>query len=103
MVHKKKNDVIDDLLSGKNDPAAASGVEELDCLIYRSLSDISAGDLAAKTWEETRDNVTIQVWEEKAKICVKMPPDTRAAVSMKKIADIALNAILKELKKEEES
>jgi len=102
MGDKKKKDVIDDLLSGKVEPSGTPGVEELDCLIYRSLSDISEDDLAAKTWEETRDNVTIQVWEKQAKIRVKMPPDTRAAVSMKRIADIALKAILKELKKEEQ-
>lgn len=86
---------------GKSSEDAA---KELDCLIYRSFKDDGeqpSEENGANFWEASKENISVQVWEEKAKIRVKVTPKIKGNISMKRIASIAVDAILKELKKEE--
>ena len=57
-------------------------------------------DPDGKFWQASKENVSVQVWEGKAKIKVRVSPGEKT-ISMKRIADIAVNAILEELKKED--
>lgn len=105
MGENKKKDVMDDLLSGKDEGEQFPEMEELNCLIYRSADDEIElevpGPENGKSWKLSRDNVTIQVWESKAKIRIKVSRETRGNISIDRIANIAMDAIVEELKKEE--
>jgi hypothetical protein len=96
----KKNDIMFNILVGHGEEFSAR-VKELDCLIYKT--DPSAKDDLPEegAWHASKDNVSVQVWEGKAKIKVKVSPGKKGNISMKRIADIAVNAILEELKKED--
>ncbi|WP_299978856.1 hypothetical protein [Desulfobacula sp.] len=99
----QKKDIIDYILADRGEEFAAR-VEGLDCLIYRNdlgLKDEIIEDHDGKIRQILKENVFVQVWEGKAKIRVKVSPGKKETFSMKKIADIAVNAILDELKKEE--
>jgi len=101
-MNHKKIDIMDDILEGHSSDFAAP-VEALDCLIYRSDSGIKdeiPGNHGEKTWQASKDNVSVQVWDGKAKIKVKVSQGKKT-ISMKQIAKIAVNAIVKELKKED--
>jgi hypothetical protein len=101
----KKKDVMEDLLSGKDDGEKFPEMDELNCLIYRTADDDVEAGLPEpeidKSWELSRDNVTIQVWESKAKIRIKVSREARGTISIDRIANIAMDAIVEELKKEE--
>ena len=100
-MHKKK-DIIDYILADHGEEFSAR-VKDLDCLIYRNdfnRKDEIIEDQDGKVWQILKENVFIQVWEGKVKIRVKVSPGEKENVSMKKIADIAANAILEEFKKE---
>lgn len=108
MVSKKKSkksppkDIMDNILTGK-DPDPEDLARELDCIIYKNGADSEALDFPEKRdnfWEATKGNVSVQVWEEKAKIRVRVSPFKKGHASMKRIASIAVDAILEELKKE---
>jgi hypothetical protein len=98
-----KNDVMEDILGCPGDEFAA-GVKELDCLIYKNVPNLKNNlpetKEGGRTWESSKENVSVKVWEDKAKIKVKVSPGNKKQISMKRIADIAMNAILEELKKE---
>ncbi|MBU1340447.1 MAG: hypothetical protein KKE44_07905 [Proteobacteria bacterium] len=99
----KKNDIMYNILVGHGDEFAAC-VEELDCLIYKNDLGSKNGmlqDQDTRIWQASKDNVSVQVWEGKAKIKVKVSPGKKENISMKRIAQIAVNAILEELKKED--
>ncbi len=102
----EQNDVMDSILSGKtNGPADVA--RELDFLIYKSSGGDDSGNSIdsrpedVNFWQASKENISVQVWEERAKIRVKVSPRNMGCVSMKRIASIAVDAILKELKKEE--
>ncbi|MCD4721499.1 MAG: hypothetical protein K8S13_16800 [Desulfobacula sp.] len=98
----KKKDIMDNILVGHGEEFAAR-VEELNCLIYRNESGLKneiSEDPDGKFWQASKENVSVQVWEGKAKIKVRVSPGEKT-ISMKRIADIAVNAILEELKKED--
>ena len=103
MAKGKQKDIIDEILSGKDDKQSPE-LEALDYLIYRSADDLPNGssetETGETTWEESRGNVSIQVWKSKAKIRVKASPEIKKTLSISRIATIAMNAILEELKKE---
>ncbi|NOX33475.1 MAG: hypothetical protein GXP56_07025 [Deltaproteobacteria bacterium] len=93
--------MMDNILDGQGDDLAAR-VEELDCLIYKNdpnLKDEMPDD--HKIWQSSKENVSVQVWEGRAKIKVKVSPGKKENISMKRIASIAVNAILEELEKED--
>ena len=99
---RKKSDIMDNILEGFGSDFAAP-VEELDCLIYKKDSDIKDEILennGEKTWKASKENVSVQVWEGKAKIKVKVS-EGKKKISMEQIARVAVNAIVKELKKED--
>ena len=101
MASKKQKDLIDEILSG-GDESASPETKALDCLIYRNDSDLpeeTSGE-EGNYYEKSSKNVTVRVWDSKAKIRVKVSPDNRAAISIERIADLIMDAILKELKKE---
>ena len=94
---------MDNILEGLGSDFAAP-VEELDCLIYKKDFGIRANEseeYGEKTWQASKDNVSVQVWEGKAKIKVKVSSGKKRNVSMKRIARVAVDAILEELKKED--
>jgi len=101
MSKKKQKDIIDDILSGKEESTSPE-MDALDCLIYRDDSDLTAEESGSKEefYEESRENITVRVWDSKAKIRIKVSPETRASISIKRIAELVMDAILKELKKE---
>ncbi|MEA1967166.1 MAG: hypothetical protein U9N77_02975 [Thermodesulfobacteriota bacterium] len=101
MTKKKQKDIIDDLLSGK-DQRISPEIKALDCLIYRRDSDLPEDEQVKEEccYEKTRENVTVKVWEAQAKIRVRVSPETKSNLSIKRIADLVMEAILKELKKE---
>nr|NJM03010.1 hypothetical protein [Desulfobacula sp.] len=99
----KKKDIMDSILVGHGDEFA-SRVEELNCLIYKNgheSMDETPEDREGRVWQASKDNVSVQVWEDKAKIRVKVSSLSKKTLSMKRIADVAVNAILEELKKED--
>lgn len=101
---QKKKDIMDNILVGYGDDEFAGRVEELNCLIYKSDLDFKEElleDLDGKIWQASKENVSVKVWEGKAKIKVKVSSGKKRSISMKRIARVAVNAILEELKKED--
>ncbi|OQY53468.1 MAG: hypothetical protein B6230_00100 [Desulfobacteraceae bacterium 4572_89] len=98
----KKKDIMDHILAG-NDEEIASRTRELDCLIYRSDEEELEKESARnkeKSWKISKDNVSVEIWESRAKIKVRLSQRTDKDISMERIASIAVDAILEELKKE---
>ncbi len=98
-----KKDIMDNILGGHGNDFAGR-VGELDCLIYKNDPEVKnelLEDSNKKIWQASKKNVSVQVWEDKAKIKVKVSPGKKESISMKRIANIAVNAILEELKKED--
>ena len=98
----KKKDIMDSILD-HNDEEFAGRTRELDCLIYRSEDGIKTEKVAGQeeeSWKISKDNVSVEIWEGKAKINVRVSPGTGPNISMKRIASIVVDAILEELKKE---
>jgi len=103
----KDKDIIDIILSG-NDDKSAPEIKELDCLIYRNGVDMpkTGGDLSQTDIEKgtpfriSKKNVSVEVWKSKIKIRVRVSPESKGNISIERIANVAVDAILKELKKE---
>ena len=101
----KKKNVMDSLL-GTDDKAFDGSTKELDCLIYRGSTNesksILPGQIPNPSWTESRGNVSVEIWEGRAKIRIKVSGDDNAHVSMRKLASIAVDAIMAELQKEKD-
>ncbi|MCP4717848.1 MAG: hypothetical protein GY860_00190 [Desulfobacteraceae bacterium] len=98
----KKKDIMDSIL-GHDDKEFANKTRELDCLIYRHIDGIDKErlvDRPEESWKISKDNVSVEIWEGKANVHVRVAPETGPPISMKRIASIVVDAILKELKKE---
>lgn len=100
----QKKDIMGRILAG-NDEGLEGRTRALDCLIYRSESgdpeDTPFFGPSEDSWKVSKDNVSVEVWESKAKIRMRVSLGKNRQVSMKRIASIAVDAILKELKKED--
>ncbi|MCP3941354.1 MAG: hypothetical protein GY710_07710 [Desulfobacteraceae bacterium] len=99
----KKKDIMGSIL-GHNDEEFANKTRELDCLIYRTDDGKYKKAVVRQTDESvkvSKDNVSVEIWEGKAKINVKISSGAGPGISMKRIASIVVDAILEELKKEE--
>ncbi len=99
----KKKDIMDSILEGHCEDVE-DRVDQLDCLIYKKDSGFDNGKPSKqgkKVWQTSQENVTVQVWESKAKIKIKVSPGKNKQISMKRIANIAMDAILEELNKED--
>jgi hypothetical protein len=81
-----------------DDPAA---IEELNCIIYRGAEDTPPAQQDSanvdQIWTATKDKVTVYVWESKANIRIRVSQSEHKDISMEKIADIAVKAIIGEL------
>ena len=103
-MNHKKIDVMDNILESLGSVSDFDApVKELDCLIYKNSSKIKDEILenyGEKIWQASKDNISVQVWEGRAKIKVKVSQGKKT-ISMKQIAKIAVNAIDEELKKED--
>ena len=101
----KKKNVMDSLL-GTDDKTLEGSAKELDCLIYRGGPNEAKPDLPEMTsnpsWSASRGNVSVEMWEGKAKIRIKVSGDDTSHVSMRKLASIAVDAIIAELQKEKD-
>lgn len=98
----KKKDIIDNILTDLGEEFA-SRVEGLDCLIYKNGVDLNDGtieDRKDKIWQILREDASVKVWEDGDKVRVRVSPGGRKNITMKKIVDIAVNAILAEFKEE---
>ncbi len=80
--------------------------KDLDFLIYQcdkddpSDKEILLEDQIHESIKVTKGNVSVEIWEGKAKIKVKASPRAGPGISMERIATIAVDAILEALKKE---
>ncbi len=102
---KKKN--VMDCLLGTDDKAFDGSAKELDCLIYRSGTDEAEQhslpeQVSEPSWTSFRENVSVEIWEGKAKIRVKVGGNDTSHVSMRKLTSIAVDAIMAELQKEKD-
>lgn len=101
----KKKNVMDSLLS-TDDETSESSAKELDCLIYRGGPNEAKPDLPEPTsqpsWSVSKGNVSVEIWEGKAKIRIKVGGDETSHISMRKLASIAVDAIIAELQKEKD-
>ncbi len=92
--------VMDVLLSGEPEKAADnSGLEQL---IYRDPATIEEPvadqHTLGQVWTASRDRVTIQTWDTRASIKIRLNPDTDRDLSMRRIAERAVRAIVEELR-----
>jgi hypothetical protein len=103
MTDNPSSDIMNRILSGREDEPTREGTR-LDCLIYRNASDLPEHLMPddGKVLELTRGNVSVQVWESRAKIRVKISSGSDKVLSMTRIAQVAMDAILEELNKEAE-
>ncbi len=101
----KKKNVMDSLL-GTDDKTLEGSAKELDCLIYRGRINEAKPDLPEMTsnpsWAASKGNVSVEIWEGKAKIRIKVGDEKAAHISMRKLASIAVDAIIAELQKEKD-
>ena len=99
----KKKNVMDSLLSTDDEGVSASS-KALDCLIYRGSADEdkpeSAEPVSTPSWRADKGNVSVEIWEGKAKIRIKVGGDDTSHISMRRLANIAVDAIIAELQKE---
>jgi hypothetical protein len=103
MVAVKAQDVMDQLLHcGATETVADS--EALNSLIYRNPQEQqppgSTGNHVDQIWTASRDKVTVQIWESRANIRIRVAPEVHQGVCMKSIADIAVKAIVDELRRD---
>ncbi len=103
---QKKKDIMDEILEGQHGEVG-DRIDQLDCLIFKKdetdddIENDKPSEQEKKVWQNSKENLTVQVWEGKAKIKVKVSPGKNKRISMKRIANVAMNAILEELNKEE--
>jgi len=101
----KKKNVMDSLL-GTDDETFGGSAKELDCLIYKGEPNEAKPDLPEMTsrpsWKSSKGNVSVEIWEGKAKIRIKVGDEKAAHISMRKLASIAVDAIIAELQKEKD-
>ena len=91
---------------GIDDKTLEGSIKKLDCLIYKSSTDEVEPNLpepvSKPLWKASRENVSVEIWEEKAKIKIKVGSDDTSHISMHKLANIAVDAIVAELLKEKD-
>ena len=104
---KDKKNIMDSLLVGQ-DADVEGRIEQLNCIIYKNDPDDGAiieDELSElkepKVWQASKNDVSVKVWESKAKIKVKVSSGKYKHISLKRIANIAVDAILEELRKED--
>lgn len=95
---------MDNLLEGRHS-ITESRIEQLNCLIYKNGEIASDEDVAEnlppEMWQAEKENVSVRVWEDKAKIKFRVSQGKTKRISLKRIAKVAVDAILEELKKED--
>jgi len=103
MMTEKKQDIMGNILSG-NDEEFTGKIRELDFLIYRNEDPEALPKKPSvpkmPDFKVSKKNVSVEVWDGKAKIKVKVAKGGRSNISMKKLVGIAVDAIIEELKKE---
>ncbi len=98
----EKKDIMDSIL-GAGDEEFAGLTWELDCLIYRRDDPEPATHeepAPTSSWKVSKGPVTVETWEGKAKIRIKVASGAASRMSMKRIASIAVDAIVAEIEKE---
>lgn len=102
MTMSKKKDIMDSIL-GADDEEFSGQTRELDCLIYRNDDAEPVRqetEPSASSWKVSKGPVTVETWEGKAKIKIKVASGAASHMSMKRIASIAVDAIMAEIEKE---
>ena len=99
----KKKDVMESIL-GADDKEFEGEARELDCLIYKTGGPDTGPRVTEpgtpSSWKASKGNVSVEIWEAKAKIRIKVGGGDAVNVSMRKLASIAVDAIIAELEKE---
>ncbi|MFK5951889.1 MAG: hypothetical protein QM498_02455 [Desulfobacterium sp.] len=104
MKNDKKKDIMDSILADED--SLDDKAKDLDFLIYQCDKDNSSDkeilleDQIQESIKVSKGNVSVEIWEGKAKIKVKASPGAGAGIFMERIATIAVDAILETLKKE---
>jgi len=94
----KKIDVIDSILNA-DDTEFESDTRDLDCLIYKAAGQDREAQPAS--WKISKENVSVEIWEGRARIKIKVGSEVKTRqVSIQRLAVIAVDAIMAELKKE---
>lgn len=100
----EKKDIMESIL-GADDQEFAGKTRELDCLIYRNdpgteESRVQETPGSPSSWKVSKGPVTVETWEGKAKIKIKVASGAASHMSMRRIASIAVDAIMAEIEKE---
>ncbi|MEH6824858.1 MAG: hypothetical protein V7629_13210 [Motiliproteus sp.] len=78
-------------------------VEQLNWLIYSGADDIIESELnipqKEPVWKTENESHTVHVWNTKGKIRIKVLSKCTTKVSIKHLAEVALNAMMEDLKK----
>ncbi len=84
--------------------SATAELDELNCLIYRTTEDLKEEvervSALENVWSAANGQVTVHVWESRAKIRIKVSRMAKTKLSMDRIAQIAVEAITDELNQE---
>ena len=101
----KKTNVMDSLL-GTDIETFDGSTRELDCLIYQGTANdgkpVEAEPVSDPSWTASKGNVSVEIWEQKAKIRIKVGGEETSHISIRKLANIAVDAIMAELQKEKD-
>ena len=108
---ENKKNILDDLFNKDIENKPAHGFEELSVLVYRGSQkgieqspepeDKNVTPQKTKISYSASDRVSIELKDTAAKIKVMLPPKMKKKISMEKIVDYAVKAILEELKNSE--
>jgi len=96
------HDVMESLLSDKVVDESPE-IEQLNCLIYSDVDDpLDDADNPEdhQSWDTENDKLKIQVWETKGRIRIRLSPKSDNKISLQRLGEIALNAIMEDLKKD---
>lgn len=103
MTRDREIDVMGSLLSDECDDDIAE-VDQLNCLIYSAVDDPLAAEPKSSdsdpAWKTENDHLSVQVWETNGRIRIKVSPKPKTQISIKRLAEVALNAIMEDLKKD---
>ena len=102
MPRDKEVDVMGLLLSEEVEDDIQE-VEQLNCLIYSDSDNVieskSRAPQEEPIWKTENDRFTVQIWETKGNIRIKFLSKPKTKISLQHLANVALNAIMDDLKK----
>lgn len=102
MPEQKNRDIMDSLLS-ENVDDSIDELQQLNNIIFCDAEDTPVNEApkgqGELIWETENEQFAIHAWKLKGKISLKFITKSKTNVSVERLAKIALNAILDDLKK----